>query len=158
MVFALSGSVYAHGTDTGTTGSTGMMNMMDLMHEHMDENQAVDCDTVSDMEMMEHGEEMMEEVMGHEDHERMERSLNEEDHDSLHTMMGMWSSGCVGDETMNTLATRYGFSEQMGGPSASQGSTQVSWPSAFFGIIIGAVGFWVVGKFVNKKPVVSGTI
>jgi len=124
LVFALSGwSVYAHGTDTGMSGSMGMMKMMDLMHDHMDENQAFDCDKASDMEMMEEGEEMMEEMMGHEDHERIEEAMevDMQDHDSLHMMMGMWSSGCVGEETMGTLATRYGYDNGMTGSGMMQG-------------------------------------
>jgi len=121
-VIALSGwSVNAHGTDSKMSGSMGMMKMMDLMHGQMDNNQAFDCDKASDMEMMEHGEEMMEEIMGHEDHERVEEAMEKDmqDHDSMHMMMGMWSTGCVGDEAMNTLSTRYGYN--MPGSGMMQG-------------------------------------
>lgn len=119
-------SVYAHGTDTGMSGSMGMMKMMEIMHENMDENQSMGCSGMSDMEMMEEGEEMMEEMMGHEDHERMEAAMNEEDHDSMHMMMGMWSSGCIGEETMGTLAARYGYDGMMG-PGMVQNNWGMSW-------------------------------
>ena len=112
LVFVLSGwSADAHGTDTKAGGSMGMMKMMDLMHDQMDNNQTFDCNGASDMEMMEKGEDMMEEMMGHEDHERIEEAMEKDmqDHDNMHMMMGMWSSGCIGDKTMNTLAMRYGY-------------------------------------------------
>src|SRR3989344_9055338 len=144
LVFALSGwSVYAHGTDTGMSGSMGMMKMMDLMHDHMDENQAFDCDKASDMEMMEEGEEMMEEMMGHEDHERIEEAMevDMQDHDSLHMMMGMWSSGCVGDETFGTLATHYNSDGGMMGP----GMVQNNWGYGMggFGFVTSAL-IWII--------------
>lgn len=124
FVFVSSGwSASAHGTDTGMSGSMGMMKMMDLMHEQMDDNQLFDCDKATDMEMMEEGEEMMDEMMGHEDHERVEEAMEKDmqDHDSMHMMMGMWSSGCVGDETMGTLAVRYGYGNGMTGSGMMQG-------------------------------------
>ena len=142
LVFVLSGlSVNAHGTDTGMSGSMGMMNMMDLMHEHMDENQAIDCDKVSDMEMMEHGEEMMDEMMGHEDHERIEEAMEKDmrDHDSLHMMMGMWSSGCVGEQNMSTLAVRYGY-DNMAGP----GMMQNNWGYGMGGGFVTTLLMWAV--------------
>ena len=124
LVFVLLGwSAHAHGTDIEMSGSMGMMKMMDLMHDQMDNNQAFDCDKASDAEMMEEGEEMMEEMMGHEDHERVEEAMEKDmqDHDSMHMMMGMWSTGCVGDEAMNTLAIRYGYDNGMTGSGMMQG-------------------------------------
>ena|SRR3989344_7493907 len=124
LVFVLSGwSVYAHGTNTGMSGSMGMMKMMDLMHDQMDTNQAFNCDEASDAEMMEKGEDMMDVMMGHEDHERIEEAMEKDmsDHDNMHMMMGMWSSGCVGEETMGTLSTRYGYDNGMTGSGMMQG-------------------------------------
>src|SRR3989344_5077849 len=91
LVFAV-GTAYGHGESTGLSGSGGMMRMMDLMHDQMDNNQAFDCDKAGDEEMMEKGEEMMDEMMGHEDHERVEEAMDKDiqDHDSVHMMMGMW--------------------------------------------------------------------
>lgn len=155
LVFVLSGlptgqagwSAYAHGTDTGMSGSMGMMKTMDLMHEQMDGNQLFDCDKATDMEMMEEGEEMMDEMMGHEDHERVEEAMEKDmqDHDAMHMMMGMWSSGCIGDETMNTLAVRYGY-DRMNGFGMMQGygmgggfvTTFLVWGV----LILAIVGLW----------------
>src|SRR3989338_4901342 len=96
VVFAVSGwSVYGHGETTGMTGSAGMMDMMDLMHGSLDRNQAFDCESASDMEMMEEGEEMMDEMMGHEDHERIEEAMEVDmkDHDSMHMILHIYFHG-----------------------------------------------------------------
>lgn len=150
IIFALFNvSAYAHGTDTEISSPTGIMGMMDLMHKHMDENRSIDCSNVGDVEMMEKGEDMMEEMMGHDDHEKMESSLNKSDHDSLHLMMGMWSSGCVGDENMNTMMERYGIPGNLlnGGYRG-----QTNWTSVFGGIILGLIGGFAGSWALNKKP------
>src|SRR3989338_4523973 len=119
-VFALSGwSVYGHGETTGMTGSAGIM------------------------EMMEEGEEMMDEMMGHEDHERIEEAMEVDmkDHDSMHMMMGMWSTGCVGEETFGTLATHYNSDGGMMGP----GMVQNNWGYGMggFGFVTSAL-IWII--------------
>src|SRR3989338_202611 len=144
MVFTLSGwSAYGHGEAMGVSGSTGMMDMMDLMHDQVDSNQSVDCDTVSDVEMMEKGEDMMDEMLGHEDHERIEEAMEVDmkDHDSMHMMMGMWSSGFVGEETFGTLATHYNSDGGMMGP----GMVQNNWGYGMggFGFVTSAL-IWII--------------
>jgi len=151
-VFSLSGwLVFAHGTETGTDGSSGMMRMMDMMHESIDNNHDFNCESVSDMEMMEEGEEMMEEMMGHEDHEKMEEAMNEEDHDSMHTMMGMWASGCIGDETMNTMMERYSVPRYL----ENGYQNQTNWSSMLLGIILGLIGGWAGSQLLRKKSAVN---
>jgi len=153
LVFTLSGQLaYAHGAENsaGMTSSGGMMKMMEMMHGNIDKNQSFDCNGASDMETMEKGEEMMEEMMGHDDHEKMEESLNEEDHDSMHTMMGMWASGCVGDEIVNTLMERHGVSDRF---DDNGFGGQADWQNITLGIIIGLIGGWAGGQFLKKKTI-----
>jgi len=155
MVFTLSGwSAYGHGEAMGVSGSTGMMDMMDLMHDQVDSNQSVDCDTVSDVEMMEKGEDMMDEMLGHEDHERIEEAMEVDmkDHDSMHMMMGMWSSGCVGEENVQTLAVRYGFDNNIMG-SGTGGFGWVTTVLVWILIVLAIMGLW---KWI-KSPVKPAT-
>ena len=107
--------VFAHGDEGAMMGGPSgpdAMGMMELMHEHMDQSSTMDCDTMTDETLMEHGEEMMEEMMGHEDHERVEEAMEVDmaDHDAMHVMMGMAASGCFGDEIGAMLAEKYGAS------------------------------------------------
>lgn len=159
MLFA--GTAFAHGDPGDMLGSAGMMSMMDMMHNSMDRNSSFDCNKASDMEMMEAGEEMMEEMMGHEDHERIEEAMEKDmnDHDSLHMMMGMWASGCVGKETMSTLAVRYGFNEGMMGPGMVQNNWGYGMGGGFgfvttvlvwFLLVLAIVGLWRWIKGTNK--------
>ena len=103
-------AVFAHGEESGMMGSGTMGEMMTLMHDRMDENAATDCGTITDEIMMEQGEEMMEAMMGTEDHERVEEAMEADmhDHDAMHIMMGMAGTGCVGDEVAASIGARYG--------------------------------------------------
>lgn len=126
-----------------------MSRMMNMMHDNIDANKALNCDDLSDDEMMEHGEVMMEEMMGREAHESAEAAMTQDAHDNTHTMMGMWATGCVGDETMNTLMDRYGISRGM--TEKPQAQAQAGWTVVGLGVIIGVVGGWMGSQMFGKK-------
>lgn len=144
---ALPALVFAHGGEGGMMGGpSGEMSqrMMTLMHEHMDETASMDCSSMSGDTLMEHGEEMMEDMMGKEDHEKVEAVMSQEDHDAMHAMMGMIASGCVGDEAAASIAKHYSFSK--GQPRTGSGGTFA------IGLIAGAVlGVLGAGLF-RKRP------
>src|SRR3989344_4918693 len=119
--------VFAHGDEGAMMGGPSgpdAMGMMELMHEHMDQSSTMDCDTMTDETLMEHGEEMMEEMMGHEDHERVEEAME----------VGMAASGCFGDEIGAMLAEKYGASAA---PAARAGGNGM--------LAIGLIGGAVLG-------------
>lgn len=155
--FTLSaGLVNAHsasnGTDEGMMGGGMMETMMNMMHGSMDSHQSVECGALSDDEMMEAGEEMMEQMMGHEDHERIEEAMEKDiaDHDSMHTMMGMWATGCVGDEVAGSLANRYGFSQRISDAERER-NDQNGWSMVIIGALLGAAAGFLVSNVLKKK-------
>lgn len=140
-------TVLAHGEEGGMMGSGTMGEMMTLMHDRMDENAATDCGAITDEMMMEQGEEMMEAMMGTEDHERVEEAMEADmhDHDAMHIMMGMAGTGCVGDEVAASIGTRYGHA-----------TTTTTEPRTGSGgmLVIGLIGGAVLGFLGSslKKP------
>lgn len=159
-VFALSaGLVNAHsasnGTDEGMMGGGMMETMMNMMHGSMDKNASVDCAAFSDDEIMEAGEDMMDEMMGHEDHERIEEAMEKDmaDHDSMHTMMGMWATGCVGDRVAGSLANRYGFSQRISDAERERNS-QGGWSMVIIGALLGAVAGFLASNVLRRKETV----
>lgn len=128
-------AVLAHG------GSGSMMGrMMDMMHGSIERNRSADCDVLSEEELMEAGEGMMEEMMGAADHERVEAALDRDpnDHDAMHTMMGMWATGCVGDETVDGLMERHGVRDRLDALERTA-AQKPGWPGATIAAVIGAV-------------------
>jgi hypothetical protein len=138
-------AVFAHGNEGGMMGSGSRGEMMTLMHNHLDENAAINCDSVTDETLMEHGEELMEAMVGKEDHERIEKAMEEDmhDHDAMHMMLGMMATGCVGDEVGATLAARYTA------PKARTGSTGMFTIGLIGGLVLGFLG----AGFFRKKSV-----
>ncbi len=134
-VFARADAGHGDGDPHGS-GSPIMARMMDMMHSNLNKTQAVDCNAVTDADLMERGEEFMEQMMGgdKEAHEKMEAAMNKEGHDNMHTMMGAWATGCVSDKVAGALAERAGAS----GKSA-QGDKSVAVFAVLIGIIIGIV-------------------
>jgi hypothetical protein len=146
-------AAFAHGPAGDSGGLSMMSRMMEMMHGNIDANKSVDCKTLSGAELMEHGEEMMEQMMGHEDHERVEEAMEKDmqDHDAMHIMMGMWATGCVGDETMASLMDRGGITERLEALERNV-QNQVGWPAAAMGIVIGAIAGWMGSQLFRKKP------
>ncbi|MBI2451042.1 MAG: hypothetical protein HYV52_01735 [Parcubacteria group bacterium] len=139
----------AHGPAGGASGSIMMTRMMEVMHSNFDKNQATSCSSVSDAEMMESGEKMMEEMMGSEDHEKFEGAISEKAHDDTHTMMGMWATGCVGDEVLNAIAGKYGFESGMMGLNGTRG--RFGWSEVAVALIIGVAGGVIGSRIMRKK-------
>ena len=159
-IFVLSaGLVDAHGAvggaEEGIMGGGMMEMMMDMMHGNMDKNSALDCAGLSGEEVMEAGEDMMDVMMGHEDHERVEEAMEQDmaDHDSMHTMMGMWVTGCVGDEVAGSLANRYGFSQRIADAERER-SNQGGWSMVIIGALLGAVAGFLVSNVLKKRDTV----
>ena len=100
----------------------------------------MDCDKLGDEDMMEQGEDMMDEMLGHEDHERIEEAMEKDmnDHDSMHTMMGMWATGCIGDEAINTINSRSGTQSPL-------------WAGIVVGALAGFAGGWAGGMAFRRK-------
>lgn len=145
--------VFAHGTGEAESGSPMMFQMMEMMHGNLDKNRMIDCEMQSDAELIERGEEIMEQMMGHEAHEKVEEEMEksgQEVHDNMHIMMGMWATGCIGDEAMNTLAERHGISQRLE-ELERKIQNQASWPMVVLGITVGAVGGLVVNQLLRKK-------
>lgn len=151
------GLVSAHGTSVGDgmMGGGMMEMMMDMMHGSMDNYGSVDCAGLDDNEMMEAGEEMMDVMMGHEDHERVEEAMEKDmaDHDSMHTMMGMWATGCVGDEVASSLANRYGFSQRISDAERER-NNQSGWSMVIIGALLGAAAGFLVSNVLKKRDTV----
>ena len=119
-----------------------MFRMMELMHGNLDGNRMVACDAVSDAVLLEKGEETMEEMVGGETHGRMEAVMTEEAHDNMHIMMGIWATGCVGEETLNTMMERGGAADRLE-ELEREVQNQTIWPAAILGAVVGVVGGWV---------------
>lgn len=144
----------AHGEEGGMMGGpSGMMSerMMSLMHERLDASAVMDCDVMTDETFMEHGEEMMEEMMGHEDHERVEEAMEVDmaDHDAMHVMMGMMESGCFGDEIGASIAERYKAPSE---PEARAGSGGMLAVGLVGGVVLGFLGAGLRKKNVTFSP------
>lgn len=134
------------GMTAGGTSSAMVTQMQGMMHGDLDKNKTVDCKTISDADMMKHGEGMMQEMMGtKEAHEKAEEAMTKEGHDNMHTMMGMWATGCVGDEAAGTLMGRYGAAPAAQNRSGSTGIV--------LGVIIGALIGVIISKFFFTKTV-----
>lgn len=148
------GFVYAHGPAEETPmGSQTMLRMMELMHGNIDKNRTVNCAGLSDAELIKRGEEMMEQMMGKETHEKIEEEMEKislKAHDDMHTMMGMWATGCVGDEAVNTMMGRYGISERLT-ELERKTQNQVGWPMVVLGVVLGAVGGWAGNQLLRKR-------
>ena len=144
VVFSLiasGGIVLAHGEEHMGFGGPQTRAMLELMHEQMDHNRSAVCEEANDSIFIEKGEHMMETMMTTEQHERLEEEMEQispEFHDRMHTLMGMWSTGCVGDEVMLGLADRYGYMS----PNQKEGRLSGDTGLAFIigGLIGGAVG------------------
>jgi len=155
LILLLVGSLFAfslvpasaHGP--AEDGGGGMMlRMMDLMHGSIDRDSSLKCSGLGDKDLMERGEMMMEELMGHDDHERVEETMEKDitDHDAMHTMMGMWATGCVGDEVAASIGEHYGM-RHTAATEEESGSFSSSW---LFALAIGVMAGLVVGKFYGK--------
>lgn len=103
---------------------------MGILNGNLDKNRAVNCAGLNDAELIERGKEMMEQMMGREIHEKIDEEtekISMKAHDDIHTMMGMRATGCVGDETVNTMMSRYGISQRLAElERKTQG--QAGWP------------------------------
>lgn len=148
--FAIAGLVSGHGLGEETPmGSQMMFRMMEMMHGNLDKNETTDCAGLTDRELVEKGEEMMEQMMGKEAHERTEKTMTPEAHDNMRAMMGMWATGCVGDETMNTLMEKQGIVRPYGEDAKVQNQSGLI--MVILGVIIGAVGGWAGNQLLRKR-------
>lgn len=150
-IFFLGANVaLAHGGSGAAMGSPGMSRMMELMHGTLDEHKTLDCAALSDEEAIEAGEEMMESMMGLETHERVEAAMTEEAHDNTHTMMGMWATGCIGDEATNALMERKGVTQRLA-DLEREVKSRVDWSAVAISAAIGAVAGWLGHQFLRRR-------
>lgn len=142
------------GTDMMQSGTMG--EMMELMHGRLDGSQATPCSDFTDEQLMEEGETIMDEMMGHEDHERVEEAMEQDmhDHDAMHTMMGMMGTGCVGRDAAGLVASRYGFmAKDVGGPMGTSGVTSRDVSTMIGAFVVGlVVGMLGIRMFKKRTP------
>lgn len=150
VLFLGANAVFAHGGSGTAMGSQGMVRMMELMHGTLDEHKTLDCAALNDEEVIEAGEEMMESMMGLEVHERVEAVMTEEAHDNTHTMMGMWATGCIGDETTNALMERKGVTQRLS-DLEKEVKGKVEWSVVAISAAIGAVVGWLGHQVLRRK-------
>lgn len=155
------GPAFAHGpVGDESTGSPMMLRMMELMHGNIDRNKAINCAGLTDAELIEKGEEMMEQMLGKEVHGKIEEEMEKismKAHDDMHTMMGMGATGCVGDETMNTLVGRQGLSQRLE-ELERRVQSRAGWPMVIGGITLGVIVGWVASHLTVRKPFTGGGV
>lgn len=123
------------------TGNS-MQEMMEFMQGEMGENAGIDCQDLLSTNLIEAGETMMGGMMTSEQHEALEEKMEElspDMHDRVHGMMGMWATGCVGEDMMAAMGDRYGYFPQ---------DTVVT--AALFGGIFGGILGGLVGWFLGR--------